>query len=741
MRKFAIASLVLVVAAIGVVLTLPSVVDWNRYREEIAAAAGDLTGRRVVIDGAIRFRLLPEPILALDGLRLSDDRGVSIAVRSVRARVELLPLLLGRVEVGRLTLVAPEVDVVLGAAGHPPAAATTGPLARLTPGTAFQVIEVEGGRLRVADPRDHSSWTVGDIEGEGTARSLDGPFSARGRAVIDGIEVDFTLNVARLRPDGTVAIPRLRVGIVRAGAKLSFSGSLRPHEGGRSLQGSISLEAPNLARLGEALGGEGPAPLPHGPLALTARVEGQGRELALDDINLSLAGARFSGALSVVIGRPLRFDLALEANRIDLDAMLPRAQWNWTEAVRMVSGAVAWAPRRLFGRIDLDLGGLTYRGGVLRQTRISAICAEGVMRVEKIATLLPGGSRFEFTGVAREMERPGRLQGRIALNSDNLSRFLDWLGFDVAAIPSGRLAGLSLTGEAKVDGDLLQFADILARFDDSRLEGEITYLIQQRPVFGAALSLDRLDLDSYVQPAAIAGRSGLARAPPADTLRPLLARLEDFDANLQLAVGELTLAGLPLERIELDVGLRQGRMTMRRARIGALAGASVAFTATAGGFATAPKLKARFQAASDDLSELAHRLAIPDASAAKELGRASVEGDLELDFERVGFEAAVTVLGLRTTLDGRIDHARDDLPIELRLEAEHADVGEFATALGWSLSPLAGALAGSATVSGQSPRADARRAARGGGRASRDSGPDRKADHGAPAESRRPLEP
>ena len=666
MRKLVVGVLLLLALTIAGLLVLPGFVDWNRHRDTIQATAGQLIGRDIEIAGDIGFRLLPEPRLALADLTLARRDGIAARIAAVHAEVDLLPLFLGRIEVRRLTVIRPEVELQLGDA----VAAARGRLQTLVPGTAFEAIDVEAGSLDIVDAADGGRWTITDIRGRGAARSLRGPFSARGRAVWGGREIDFNVGIGRLRDDGVVVIPQFRAEVDRAGAKLVFAGTYRRVDGVPSLRGALDLEARDPAGLVASLGGVEDAPLPEGVVQLSGRLRARGREVALNDMKLSVAGARMSGALAAVIGPTVQFDLTLEANRIDLDALDGTVAWDVGTALGLISGTRAWAPPWLWGRIDLDLGGLTWGGGVLRQSRVSARLFEGGVRLDGIDSTLPGDSRLTFAD-ARSSSDGGGARGRVTLVSSNPTRLFHWLGLDMSGLPPDWLADLGLVAEVGIDGDLLQLSALEARFDESRLTGVATYRVQQRPVFGAELALNRLDLDSYA--ALGAGDVDL------DAWRRRLAALTRFDANLQLAIEALRLGGQDMERVEFDAGLSEGRLTVRRAGIGVLAGASVAFTATAGAFADAPRLKTRFRLASDDPSRLAQALSLPRAALAKRLGRARIEGELAVDFEQLTFEAEAGLAALRLAADGRWSHGEERRPFTLDVQAEVLDADALAS--------------------------------------------------------------
>ena len=91
---FGVVGLVLVLAA--AVLILPGLIDWNDYREQIAARAEALTGRTLVIAGDIRITLLPAPALVVNDVTRANMEGAPAAelvrLKSPESRTALRPL-------------------------------------------------------------------------------------------------------------------------------------------------------------------------------------------------------------------------------------------------------------------------------------------------------------------------------------------------------------------------------------------------------------------------------------------------------------------------------------------------------------------------------------------------------------------------------------------------------------------------------------------------------------------------
>jgi hypothetical protein len=84
---------------------LPGLLDWNRYRGELALLASDTLGRRVQIDGPVTLALLPQPTLTASGVTVDEaGGGVSMTADQLRLRVALGALFSGHVDAQELVL-------------------------------------------------------------------------------------------------------------------------------------------------------------------------------------------------------------------------------------------------------------------------------------------------------------------------------------------------------------------------------------------------------------------------------------------------------------------------------------------------------------------------------------------------------------------------------------------------------------------------------------------------------------
>lgn len=149
------AAVLTVVAAL-----LPPFINANRFRNKLADTIMRSIGRPVQM-GDVHFRLLPQPGFVINNLAITDDPAFSnepvLRAESVTASLRLISLWRGRLEISKLSLDTPSLNLVESADGHwnvesilvraaqVPAAPTANPKPENRP--RFPYIEADNGRI------------------------------------------------------------------------------------------------------------------------------------------------------------------------------------------------------------------------------------------------------------------------------------------------------------------------------------------------------------------------------------------------------------------------------------------------------------------------------------------------------------------------------------------------------------------------------------------------------------------
>ncbi len=170
-----------IVAAIAVVLLiaifLPPWINVSRYRGRIAASISNALGRPTTI-GSISLRLLPQPGFDLGNVNIADDPAFGaepmLHAEQVTANLRLTSLWRGRLEIAKLTLQYPSLNLVratdgrwnienlLEHAARIPTAPTTASRPESRP--RFPYIESEGGRINFKLGQEKMVYSLADAD-------------------------------------------------------------------------------------------------------------------------------------------------------------------------------------------------------------------------------------------------------------------------------------------------------------------------------------------------------------------------------------------------------------------------------------------------------------------------------------------------------------------------------------------------------------------------------------------------
>ena len=133
--------LALVTALVG-----PAFVDWGRFRTNFEAQASRLAGQPVRISGQINVRLLPIPMVRLQGIDVGPPAAKgAMSAREIDAQLSLPSLMRGQLRATVLRVDAPRFALQRDAQGR-----VSGPPLVASDVTIDRIV-VHEGRIRVAD--------------------------------------------------------------------------------------------------------------------------------------------------------------------------------------------------------------------------------------------------------------------------------------------------------------------------------------------------------------------------------------------------------------------------------------------------------------------------------------------------------------------------------------------------------------------------------------------------------------
>ena len=497
-------ALLLLGVAFAAVWIGPRLISWEGQRGRLAALAEERLGRPVALQGPLRVVLLPQPMIEADEVHLGGDPGgLGVKARTLRLKLGLLPLVLGRLEPRDLVLVGADIRLPwpLPAAGalRPP------------PWLSDFAARIEASRV-----------TLGEVALENVAARLvaPGPLDAvrlEGSFVRAGAEARFQAVLGRPGYDG---IGTLELRLNGQGASLVTRGALLA-EGG--YEGRLEASGAYLSAF---------LPAPALPFRISGRMRASEDRIIAPDLVVEFDGGAGRAAVEIQLAPEAKMDLAITMNRLDLDP--------WIAAMR---GARDW-PFPIV--LDIATESARWQGHELRRFK-AGIARDGArMTLTDIAAVLPGEAELE----ARGATLGERLELAFSITGPSLRDSLAVFGVTVAAPDPARLRHFESRGRLVLEPNLIEAPEFSLLLDGGRYAGAGALRLGARPALGLGLSIDALALDGLVT-------EGL-------TWQAANEALQGFDANLRLTAGRLEWQGQALDGVALDATLDAGRLAVQR---------------------------------------------------------------------------------------------------------------------------------------------------------------------------------
>ena len=314
---------------------LPYVVNVQGYKPAMVEAVRVATGRELVIDGPIELSMYPVPGVSARQVHFANAAGTTGAqmldVGRVVVRPSLLALLQGRLEVGRLVLIRPNIVLEADADGKPnweftPGAGASQPAGAPAAGFHLAIgrLAIIRGTLTYTDPRTHKTIVAEDMRLQASVGSLQGPLTIAGTATVNGVPLKLDLAMGERTPEGNDLSVLLEV----ASGKLDFAGHVSDFGPNARVKGHLSvvtgLLTDFIAALVTASGQEKLAfdSSVVGRFAFDGGVEMSPERLAITDFKMGIGEEMATGSLALTEKPAPHLDGHVSLARVDLEKWL-----------------------------------------------------------------------------------------------------------------------------------------------------------------------------------------------------------------------------------------------------------------------------------------------------------------------------------------------------------------------------------------------------------------------------------
>ncbi|MBU8874152.1 AsmA family protein [Reyranella sp. MMS21-HV4-11] len=666
----------IVALLVALVVAAPALIDINSYKPLIVSQVKTATGRDLVIDGPISLSLLPTPTVSVTGVKFFNAAGSKnanmVEVKSVTVQPSLLALLVGRIEVGEVTLVEPKIVLEINAAGKPnwefaPSVAEAKPAAAKPSSPrplSLGRLTIDNGTLIFSDSKAGLSVVGEKANFSASVGSIDGPYTLAGGATVNGAPLKLDLAVGARGANGHSADVTLQAG----GGKLGFKGTLSELGAAAKVSGIASVSADSLTTFVGTLvklSGQPEPPLPPllaGKFTFDGAIDVSQTAFAARDFKMALGQDSGSGTLAVTLKPKLGVEGKLSVPKLDLDRWLAALQQPSSPATSPAPQAAPAAPGNtnasgggFFGdlnaKLAFELGEVIYNKQPVRNVALELEAKGGAVAVPKLAATLPGDMVLQAQStLTGDAARPG-VTGQFSLVGPKLRETLAWLAVDVSSVPPSKLQRLSLRGRMSSTGGNVQVSDAVFELDDLKGSGGVTVTFGVPLSIVTSVSLDTLDLDSFLvktpaqqKPATpSSAATGPASAPA--VVGP--------SVGLKARVARLIYNKETIQGVDVDVALQGSTLRLNDIKISNLGGGRLAVRGSVANYsAPMPRPDIAFNFEAPDLSRV---LKVAGTTAPSDLGAVSASGGIAGTIEQLTLrDVAINMAGQSVKATGTL---------------------------------------------------------------------------------------
>jgi uncharacterized protein involved in outer membrane biogenesis len=490
-----IAAIVILILAVAV--AAPPFIDWKDHRDTIDGMISRASGTEARTEGDISIRLLPEPRIILDRLRLGGKAPDSptLTADDVLAEIALTPLMQG--EVRFTTTRVRRADIQFPVSGKGDWRLPPDLVSGAGRGREWAIESLNIGQLLVTAQATNTGQTnqafAENVHIEG--QKLIGPWRVEGTTA----GVPFRLVTSELAEDKSIQV------------KLAGGGDIYPRF---DIDARLALDEttagttiPNVSGKAKVLFGP-PAQIAAAgipiPIGVEANFKTADGAVALEAVAVEAgeggASLRMTGEGSIGITNP-RVALRLEGRRLDADSFILSSNGQ-----DFASRLKQWSLPPISIPIDLDLKidsiGLGQEDLTGANLRLSL--ERGKARLERIEFNAPGETRVALEGQLG-LTTQGGIEGKIALASnasDRLARYLDRIKIRSPFL--GMLDGRPIEASSDVvfNNPVLSLNRMRVKIGDAVTTGNLRYTApeaDERGKLEAQVAIQNLNLDQLPQ--------------------------------------------------------------------------------------------------------------------------------------------------------------------------------------------------------------------------------------------------
>ena len=659
MKKFAIISLVFIVALIGAVLAAPLYLDVNQYKEEIEETASEMIGRKVIIDGKISVSFFPETSLGVEDVRVENIKGGKaknlLTLKSLDIKTGFFALLKGDIKAEKITLVGPVLHLEKLKNGFVNWKFKTSETSENKGSRKISIdkFELAGGIFSFTDLSLGTSQVLSAVNAEISMKSLEGPFDVNGSAKYQKLPVKINLSMGRIRKGKNTAID-IKVELFKEKIKAEYHGTFSQIKDSRKTQGHLKIKVNSLKDIQRALNilkndftsPYLPALAYQQDILTQMELSTVSNDIKISNMNFKVGKTKGTASFDIIQSKgfkDIKADVKITNLYLDPFIHSQKTEKNKKDKeethVDNVKDDLNLAGIK--GVLNLEINNLNFNKSAAHNVIIKAGLKNKVFNLSKLSGMLPGNSALFLKGRYDSSANKNNFIGQATLKSARLRQLISWLNFDVSSVQQDRLNAFKIGANIKISNDMIEMSQIKGVLDSFTFKGEVkkSFAKDLKGITDVKVFLSNISFNHYLK----------SSDQPFD-LKSFLASLSSLNLIYDVKLKKATYHDLFVKSLLLKGSFLDNQLSIGAFKAIDFAGFDITASGGGEGFSSVPKLNINFTAATNDLRKLQRSFKFKSDINLRKIGNLAVSGNIISSFEKIDITAAVKTKALTVNI-------------------------------------------------------------------------------------------
>jgi hypothetical protein len=686
---------ILIVAALVALIVIGafvyiSMMDWNAHKDKIADQFSNVTGKEVVFEGPVNFKVFPSPYLSAENVKIYDKnrsanpKALAI-IKRMQVDLSLVSLFGGDFDVKRMVISEPEMIVEILPEGK---INWQSPInydqAEGSIDVVLDSVTIEKATLNIISHEDDINITLDNLNAEVIGESIFGPYRIEGTYIKDNNPEGFAVSLGRFS-DSFATTLNFVINHPHSSTYLRFDGSFFLKNS--AVNGSVVFESAKVVDFLNTYFHYDVDPVFEYPLAVSLEVNTN--KTKIDVSNFVVKYGETVGAGNVLIPFKSKDDYS---DKKDEERQKMEISFNMTDLdLAPVIEAFKTAGKyydKDKQKFELDLGydvlfdmksvKTMYNEQIIRDFNVSADILKDNVMINSVGAILPGETSFTSKGKIFAHDDVLTYNFETSTNSVDAFKMFQWLGYEIPTVNQFTYRGVELT--TSVSGNLknIKISPLNLKIDKSIIDGEIGIARGERANVLMNLNIDSINFDNYLEKAP-ANISSKGMEEEFIYWFNKLSFLNDVDMHFDSTLGLGIYSAIPFEDTNLSFTLKDGTMDINNLSISSVKNSSVDFKGEIEGFGSDIKVSnLKYGIDTQNFYSVFPEDSLPDIlKRAKDFKKFSAKGVVTGDLGRFATKSVFKVDNFDLAYSGNIMRSGDVNSYDGKIELRAPDFVKF----------------------------------------------------------------